>query len=95
MQNNLSQIESITKKVQEHLQHMAVLQKEFENQRQMLHNLRNEKAVLEEKVRTLQEQNHLLKAATGDLPDAEKKQLETIINRYMKDIDKCIALLGE
>lgn len=90
-----SQIVRITKKVQEQLHNMAVLQKEFDHQKSVMREMKEKQIKLEEQVRLLQEQNQVLKAATGNLPDEEKKGLETLINKYMRDIDKCIAMLSE
>lgn len=90
-----SQIVRITKKVQEQLHNMAVLQKEFDYQKSVMREMKEKQIKLEEQVRLLQEQNQVLKAATGNLPDEEKKGLETLINKYMRDIDKCIAMLSE
>jgi hypothetical protein len=89
------QISRITKKVQQHLHNMSVLQKEFDHQKSVMREMREKQLRLEEQVHLLQEQNQVLKAATGDLTDGDKKDLETLINKYMRDIDKCIAMLSE
>ena len=95
MAEALLQIERITKKLQQHLQQMAVLQKEFDHQKSIMREMKEKQLKLEEQVRLLHEQNQVLKAATGNLPDGEKKNLETLITKYMRDIDKCIAMLSE
>ena len=95
MAEALLQIARITKKLQQHLQQMAVLQKEFDHQKSIMREMKERQLKLEEQVRLLHEQNQVLKAATGNLPDGEKKNLETLINKYMRDIDKCIAMLSE
>lgn len=95
MAESLIQIARITRKVQQHLQQMAVLQKEFDHQKSIMREMKDKQFKLEEQVRLLSEQNHVLKAATGNLPDEDKKGLENLINKYMRDIDKCIAILSE
>ena len=35
-----------------------------------------------------------LKMATGQLADADKKDLEKRLNQYIREIDRCIAMLG-
>ncbi len=77
------------------MQDMSALQKEFDHQKSVMREMREKQLKLEEQVRLLQEQNQVLKAAAGNLPEADKKGLETIINKYMRDIDKCIAMLSE
>ncbi len=95
MSEVFSQITRITKKVQEHLQQMTVLQKEFDHQKSVMREMKEKQLKLEEQVRLLHEKNQVLKAAAGNLADPEKKGLETLINKYMRDIDKCIAMLSE
>jgi ABC-type iron transport system FetAB ATPase subunit len=36
-----------------------------------------------------------LQTVTGQLNDTEKKDVEKRINRYIREIDRCIALLSE
>jgi len=43
----------------------------------------------------LEEQQYILKSAAGELNSADKKAFEQTISRYIKEIDKCIALLSE
>ena len=43
----------------------------------------------------VKQENSILKAATGRMNPEDKKNLETTINKYLRDIDKCITLLAE
>ena len=43
----------------------------------------------------LRQQVSILKASAGNMSEADKKEFEKRINSYLKEIDKCIALLGE
>ena len=69
--------------------------KDLDNQRKLIAELREQKARNEEKIRQLEEQHHILKAAAGEMNPADKKAFEQAINRYIREIDKCISLLSE
>ena len=89
------QIRRIQLKLQEHLKQHAAALKELEKQQKMLATLREQQQTNEERIRQLQEQNHILQAAAGDMNPADKKAFEQAIGRYIREIDKCIALLSE
>ena len=42
----------------------------------------------------LQQEQIILKASLDIMDEAEKKKLEQKINSYVRNIDKCISLLG-
>ena len=73
----------------------AVLQKEFAQQQETIVLLKQEKEETAKKIRALEEQQYILKSAAGDLNAVEKKAFEQTINKYIREIDKCIALLNE
>jgi chromosome segregation ATPase len=43
----------------------------------------------------LQQQVQILKASKNEMNEAEKKILDKRLSQYIRDIDHCIALLGE
>jgi len=43
----------------------------------------------------LKQQVNVLRLTAGEMNDADKKELEKKLNTYLKEIDRCIALLGE
>lgn len=43
----------------------------------------------------LEQRITILKFAAGDLPEAEKKEFEKVINSYIREIDKLIAFLSQ
>ncbi len=43
----------------------------------------------------LKQQVSIMKLNAGEMGDADKKEFEKRINAYVKEIDRCIALLGE
>lgn len=49
----------------------------------------------EEQIQALRTQVDVLKLNAGELVMADKKEIEKKINTYLKEIDRCIALLGE
>jgi len=71
------------------------LKKENESQKKLISSLQADASQLQDNVRLLQEQNHMLKASAGSMAAGDKKAFEQSINRYIKEIDKCIALMSE
>ena len=53
----------------------------------------NEKENLE-KINSLEMQAGILKASIGKMGEKEKHDFEKRINQYIKDLDKCIAMLN-
>jgi hypothetical protein len=43
----------------------------------------------------LEQQVSILKFAAGEMSEKDKKEFEKKINLYLKEIDKCIAFLGQ
>jgi hypothetical protein len=43
----------------------------------------------------LEQKVSLLKMATGQMLEADKKELEKRLNNYIREIDRCITMLGE
>jgi chromosome segregation ATPase len=89
-----TQIKSIQEKVQQLLKQQALLQKENqrlkkEQEKLMLQN--EEKQAL---IMTLQQQLDALKLGSGSLNETEKHALGKRIDVYLKEIDKCLALLN-
>lgn len=77
------------------LKHIAALEKETEQQKKDILRLRQQKDDWEVQVKNLQDQNYILKAATNTMSEKEKTAFEQAINKYVRDIDKCIGLLSE
>jgi chaperonin cofactor prefoldin len=95
VQNIQDQIGRIQGKVQELLKQNNQLHKENLQHRKTIESLQTQKETFEKRIRALEEQQNILKSAAGNLNPAEKKAFENNINRYMREIDKCIALLSE
>jgi len=87
-------INSINTKLQLLLKKYAALQKENSLLSKEIETRRkNEKDYLE-KITSLEIQTGILKSSAGKLNDKEKHDFEKKINNYIKDIDKCIAMLN-
>ena len=89
------QIERINEKLQVLLKKYQALQKENEKIKLDLDNRNGKEKEWREKTESLQQQVEILRASTGQMDDASKKEFEKRINQYLKEIDRCIALLGE
>jgi hypothetical protein len=71
------------------------LKKENELQKKHITSLQADASLLQDSVRNLQDQNHILKASAGRMGEQEKKAFEQSINKYIREIDKCVTLLSE
>lgn len=90
-----SNIKRINDKLQKLLRQYQQLQKDNERQSKLIAELQQAKDNNTQHITQLQEQVDILKASTGKMTEAEKKSFEKHINQYIKEIDKCIGLLGE
>ena len=87
-------INRINSKLQDLLKKVAILTKESEQQQKMIQKLEQENELKEGKINMLEQQQHILKSAAGKMEDADKKEFEQVINKYIREIDKCINLLN-
>lgn len=84
----------INSKLQELLKKVALLTKESDQQKRTIQKLEQENELREGKINMLEQQQHILKSAAGKMQDADKKEFEQVINKYIREIDKCINLLN-
>jgi len=95
----MSTTEQHLKRIQEKLQILlkqyAALQKENSRLIEELKNANQKTSVQQKNVEELKQQVSVLKLNTGEMSEADKKEFERRINNYLKEIDRCIALLGE
>jgi cell division protein FtsB len=95
----LSQLEThinrINNKLQEVLKRYDALKKQHVQQVETIQVLTAEKKAHEQKIRLLEEQQYLLKSMAGKLDEKEKKSFEQALGKYIREIDKCIAMLSE
>ena len=89
------QIDRINEKLQVLLKKYQALQKENERIKLDLDNRNGKEKEWRDKTESLQHQVEILKASSGQLDETAKKDFEKRINQYLKEIDRCIALLGQ
>jgi len=88
-------IKRINDKLQQLLKNYQQLQKDNERQGRLIDTLQQGKEKDMQQINELQEKVSILKAASGQMNDADKKEFEKNINRYVREIDKCIGMLSE
>lgn len=71
------------------------LKKENELQKRHIASLQQDATLMQDSMKQLQEQNFILKSSSGKMGDGDKKVFEQSINKYIREIDKCITLLSE
>ena len=88
-------IKRINDKLQQLLKNYQQLQKDNERQVRLIDTLQQAKEKDMQQINELQEKVSILKAAAGQMDEADKKEFEKNINRYVREIDKCIGMLSE
>lgn len=79
--------------MQDLLRRYADLQKKNQGQQDKIQKLEAEKTELLDKVRLMEEQQHVLRAAAGKMNETDKAAFEKVLNGYIKQIDQCIQML--
>jgi len=86
-------LKNIQDKLQQLLKNYADMQKENAKLKEELSDAQ-QKATAQLKITDeLKQQVSILKLSSGEMDEAEKKEFEKRINGYLKEIDRCIALL--
>lgn len=86
-------LKSIQDKLQQLLKNYTAMQKENVKLKEELADAQ-QKATAQQKIADeLKQQVSILKLSSGEMNEAEKKEFEKRINGYLKEIDRCIALL--
>ncbi|MGB4770685.1 MAG: hypothetical protein WBP58_04475 [Chitinophagaceae bacterium] len=91
----IEQIDRIRTKVQALVKKQQVLEKENEKLKTELDRKQGLELELKEKVGQLEEQLNLAKVSGGQMDDVSKKAFEKQLNQYIKEIDRCIAMLSQ
>jgi len=89
------QLKRIHEKLQQLLKQQAMLSKENARLREELEKSKSQSARHEKHIEELKQQVTILKAGAGEMSATDKKEFEKRINGYIKEIDRCIALLSE
>lgn len=88
-------LKRIQDKLQQVLKQYAALQKENSRLKEELDAAQQKALVQQKSADELKQQVSILKVSAGDMSEADKKEFEKRINGYLKEIDKCIAMLSE
>jgi regulator of replication initiation timing len=90
------QIKSIQDKLQQLLRQQSALQKENQKLKRDLEKAVADKDEKEQSLQAIHQQVDALKLGSGNnlLNDTEKNALSKRIDGYLKEIDKCLALLN-
>ncbi len=95
MTETQTHIERVQQKLQLLLRNWNALRKENEKLQKENAQLKGQEAVYLETIAKLNRQAEALKVTAGGLGEEDKKAMEKQINGYIKEIDRCIALLTE
>ncbi len=95
----MSNTEQHLKRIQDKLQlllkeHTAAL-KENRQLKEDLSEAAEKLTTQQKNVEELKQQVSILKVSAGEMNEADKKEFEKRINGYLKEIDRCITMLGE
>jgi len=95
MSETATQLKRIQDKLQQLLKQHVALQKENNQLKEDLTQTKELALTQRQHIDNLKQQMDVLKLHAGDMSEADKKELEKRINGYLKEIDRCIAMLGE
>jgi len=95
MSSTEQQIKRIQDKLQLLLKQHAAVVKENQLLKDELGQVKSKTDQAQATIDNLQQQMDILKFSGGEMSDPEKKKFEKRINGYLKEIDRCIAMLGE
>jgi len=87
-------INFINSKLQVLLKKYAAIQKENANLNREIELYKEREQQTLQKIDFLEMQVRILKTSMGSMDDKEKKDFEKKINQYVKDLDKCMAMLN-
>lgn len=89
------QIQQIYQKLQQLLKRHAALQKEKDQLQSQLTSLKSENKQQLQSIELLHQKVQVLQAAKGEMNEDEKKAFEKRLSQYIREIDRCIAMLSE
>jgi chromosome segregation ATPase len=89
------QLKRIHTKLQLLLKQHTGLQKENSQLKEDVTNAKQQAALSRENMDKLKQQVDVLKYSNGEMGETDKKEFEKRINSYLKEIDRCIAMLSQ
>lgn len=88
-------IQRINEKLQQLLKQYRAVQKENEKLKKELTGIKDLQAERNRQIDELEQKVSILKTATNNMNEEDRKELEKRINHYIKEIDRCISVLSE
>lgn len=88
-------IKRISEKLQQLLKQHQLLQKENDQLKKELQYIKSLDTERTKQLTELEQKVAVLKTATNNMDETDKKELEKRLNHYIKEIDRCITMLGE
>lgn len=95
MSNTEQHLKRIQDKLQRLLKQHTAVQKEKVRLKDELDSAQQKLSAQQKNAEELKQQISVLKLGAGEMSEADKKEFEKKINNYLKEIDRCIAMLGE
>lgn len=87
-------INSINTKLQQLLKKYAALRKENATLQHEVEERRTNEKYFLDRIGSLEIQAGILKASSGKMNEKDKQAFDKRINQYIKDLEKCIAMLN-
>ena len=88
-------LKQIQDKLQQLLKQYAAVQKENGKLKEELELIKQKASAQQKNVDELKQQVGILKLNAGEMSEADKKEFEKRITVYVKEIDRCIAMLSK
>ena len=88
-------IQQVYQKLQQLLKRHGALQKEKDQLQGQLSALQAQHKQQLQTIELLQQKVQVLQASKGEMNVEEKKAFEKRLSQYIREIDRCIAMLGE
>ena len=95
MSNTEQHLKRIQDKLQQLLKQYTTVQKENNKLKEQLVSANQKTTAQQKNMDELTQQVSILKLNAGEMSETDKKDFEKRINSYVKEIDRCIALLSE
>ena len=90
-----NQFNTLIDKLQQLLKQYNRLQKENERLKEELQQSKSKDTETQRRMEELGQQVSILKVASGEMSEKDKKDFEKKINQYVREIDKCISFLSQ
>ncbi|HYM93783.1 MAG TPA: hypothetical protein VET23_06570 [Chitinophagaceae bacterium] len=95
MNSTEQHLKRIQDKLQQLLKTYVSMQKENSQLKAELDKTKKQTVLHQKNIEELKQQADVLRLNTGEMNPTDKKEIEKRINLYLKEIDRCIALLSE